>query len=853
MSYSLQQRFIKFKPWLIKPWLTLGTVLAILWLLIFSGRLVYLHHEAAANSHNTLDPKILPAKTETQQLFEALMARVKTGFVSIETDGTISLPAKDYILARKVANQAISDSEASLLSRLYHSIAGKAVQQQIAFWNHSRRFVALRDNLPQAGAQTTTRWQVRNQWDENAIATQWVPLSYGYINGGRLQAGFNDWISVANKGVLHFQTELNLAKKRRLQLQVIGQPDISRLPNNATLAACYPLTKNELKRGKTPACHPVKESVSDSSAYVISLTLPAGKHRLVVPVSPAINQEKKLAGLPIYLTEENQYAWEAVQEYHRNPVLSEDKNYRFIVKTQDGIALTHMDNAKPTRYTRDKGLVTLVGYERSDRYALSGLLSRSKLPRDKTEIHLTLDSRLQALAQKHLQKEMPKLGKNKEFAQKRRAAVVLMNPTTGAILAAANYPNPPAGIHRWDRISFSQLYPNRDPFGVNAWQGLDNHNAPGSTFKTVTAMAALQATDEGREDLEKMLKGLNANDFEQHTGLAINAFSYQADPNPDISSTVRNAGNAGLHGALPHKNKEGKTVYPALRIIGKKGCPSRPSHSDTLGLKEAVRDSLNIWFARLGVMMDENNLETGGIDTHLAAMSRLLGFGSLHSLSPKSLPLQRIYGGKGRGDILNAYAGSLSLDNVNLIRREQQLLSEGRIEINSALQRLTQNSFGQGVATTPLQMARVMASIATGYTPKPYLFAQWDGQAIDAPERQQLKIAQIDYLRQGMKAVTEAGTARAAFNKHYPTGQCRTYGKTGTAQLGRGKHRSPFHTAWFVGWREDINKTADVSFACMVTHAYASGKDSGGTVCAPIIARILNEMDKKPAKQAAKQ
>jgi len=847
MSYSLQQWSSK-----LKPWLKFTTALAILWLLLFSLRLCHLQNEVVLNSQNTSDKKTPQTKTESQQLFEAMMARVAAGFVTIAADGTIRLPAKDYILVRQVTNQAISEQEASLLKRLYHSIAGKAVQQQIAVWNHSRRFVALRDNAPQAGAQTTARWQVRNQWDENAISTQWVPLSYGYINGGRLQAGFNDWISVADNNVLRFQTELNLSKKRTIKLQVIGQPDISRLPANAKLAACYPLTATELKRGKTPACRAVKNTVSDSSAYVISLTLSAGKHKLILPISPAINQEKKLEGLAIYLTEDNHYAWESVREYHRNPVASEDKNYRFIVKTKDGIALTQMDNAKPTRYSRDNGLITLLGYERSDRYALSGLLARSKLPQDKTEIHLTLDSRLQALAQQHLQQEIPKLGKNKQFAQKRRAAVVLMNPTTGAILAAANYPNPPAGIHRWDRISFSKLYPNRDPFGINAWQGLDNHNAPGSTFKTVTAMAALQATDEGREDLEKMLKGLRPSAFKQHTGLAINAFSYQADPNPEIASMVKNAGNAGMQGALPHKDKEGNTVYPALRITGQKGCPSRPSHSTTLGLQEAVRDSLNIWFARLGVMMDENNLETGGTDTHLAAMSRLLGFGTLHSLSPSSLPLYRIRGGKGRGDVLNAYAGSLSLDNAKLIRREQQLLSEGRIEINSALQRLTQNSFGQGVATTPLQMARVMASIATGYIPIPYLFEQWDGTTLDPPEKRPLKIAQIDYLRQGMKAVTEAGTARAAFNRYYPNGQCRTYGKTGTAQLGRGKSRSPFHTAWFVGWREDDNKQADVSFACMVTHAYASGKDSGGTVCAPIIARILSDMDKKLTKQTTK-
>jgi cell division protein FtsI/penicillin-binding protein 2 len=101
-----------------------------------------------------------------------------------------------------------------------------------------------------------------------------------------------------------------------------------------------------------------------------------------------------------------------------------------------------------------------------------------------------------------------------------------------------------------------------------------------------------------------------------------------------------------------------------------------------------------------------------------------------------------------------------------------------------------------------------------------------------------------------MKAVPEVGTAKQAFGRFYSKGRCRSYGKTGTAQLsGRGKSkRASYNSAWFIGWRDDKKGRPDVSYACMVTHAYASGKRSGGSVCAPIVARILRDMDKEKEK-----
>lgn len=826
---------------------------------VFLFRLGFLYSSATLqDDNNNSDNSIKKPKTETQLLFEELIQ--SKHLFKIKNDGRIVLPTKDYALLQKVTGGVLSKKDELLLKRLYYSIAGKSLQYQVRLWNHSRLFAAVRDNIQHSGKSTESRWIPSDHWGEKPLSSDWIPLNFGYINGGELKKGFNDWISVSNEVPITFTLKQNFSHNKIITLQVVGQPDISKLVGKKTLYACHPLTLKERKKGKDNHCKKVTSIDPSVSAYMIKLALKAGLHKIQLTVTPTTNSKRKISGLAISLNkQQNQFKWQPLAEYKRNPVASShsaDENYSFHLTTQDGKALTNPIDATPSRFSFDNGLVPLIGYDTSDRYALSGIFSRSRLPHDQTKIRLTIDSRLQAIAQKHLIKEIPSLGTNKAYAKRRRAAVVLLNPQTGAILAAANYPKPKKGIHRWDRLSYSRLYPNRDPFGVNAWQGLNNNNAPGSTFKTVTALAALQAADEGRDDLEKMIKGLSKNEFKNLTGLDISASSYQPDPDPEVASTVFNAGHAQLAIALPYysKTKQNKTVLvkPKLRISGGGGCPSKPIYSSTLGMKEAIRNSLNIWFARLGIMMDKDNLDTGGKDTSLATMATLLGFGSISSLTNEKIPLRRIKGGAGRGDILNAYAGGISLNNSRIIKKEQTLLKEGRIEHNSALQRLSQNSFGQGVATTPLQMAKIAATIATGRIPQPYLIKQWDNKEYLGKKGRKLKPSLIQYLKQGMKAVPEAGTAAKAFKRFYKQGQCQTYGKTGSAQVVKAKKRgedSPFNTAWFIGWHEDKNAKPDVSFACMVTHTYAKHKRSGGSVCAPIIARILKDMATKPSNK----
>lgn len=782
------------------------------------------------------------SRTEAHQLFDELMTHNE--LITVQPDGSLQLPNTDYLLAFEAANKTVPAESKTLLKRLYGSVAGKAVQQQVAWWNHSRRFAALRDNLPQQGEQAAN-WTAHDLWGGVLQGHKVVPLDYGYVNAGQLPQYFNDWLSVSGQDKVFFRQTIKTATARTLRLQVIGQPDISQLARQAkvTLQAC------QFDQGKT-RCKTVRRATPAAEAYRITVRLAANRrYKLEVPVKPALNNTLKVDGLPIHLQRaasdnspyNNQhYAWQPVFEYKRNVIAHSREQFRFKLAMADGTMLFDSLQDYPTQFTRDYGLLSLIGYDSSDRLALAGLVSRSKLKKNNTEVRLTLDAALQKTAYKHLQRELKqKIDPKGRFNKQRRASVVLINPKTGAVLAAANYPNPPADVHRWDRLSFSKLYPTRDPFGVSAWQGLDSNNTPGSTFKMVTALTALQAAEEGRDDIRSIIRGLNERQYFAKTRLAVTRSSYDPDGDASVgspTSSVKNAGNATLLGSMPHRNVNKKMVYPRLRDArcGKK------KNSKNLGLSEAVRDSLNIWFARLAVLLDENNLATGGKDTNLVAMADRLGFGTKLALAQQGSPLNplgKLTAHKGRGSVLTAFTGGLTLKSY----------SNSRYATGDALQRLSQNSFGQGVTATPLQMARVASTVATGYLPQPYVLSTWAGDRLDSPDNVKLEPDNIELLRTGMKAVPEVGTARRAFAANYPEGSCQVYGKTGTAQVatGRGKRakRQRYYSAWFTGWHEDKNGKPDIAFACMVSHTYIRGHDYGGDVCGPIVARILRDRE----------
>lgn len=786
------------------------------------------------------------ARTEKHRLFDELM--LQPSLVEFSENGGLRLPSKDFLLAARAKGETLDKMTRSLVARLYDTIAGKAVQQQVAWWNHSRRFSAVRDNVRQKGTAST--WVAKDNISGVRDGHSNVPLDYGIVNAGKIPQHFNDWLSVTGQDKIIFQRQVDPKVQRKVMLQVIGTPDVSALkPHKVIIEAC-----ESGKNKKAVVCKRVANTTTQAEVYRLYLTLASNQSQtLSLPVSPAHSKQLNLDGLSIHINqkkskpevpqaiERQQYAWMPLRPSAAGGRGNRDV-FNYTVATARGTELFDSIENKPSNFTRDQGLLSLVGYESQDRLSLAGQLSRAKLDKSSTEVRLTIDDDLQRNALKHLEEQLKIIDPSGKYDDERRAAVVFLRPETGAILAASSYPNPPSDVNRWDRLSFSKLYPTKDKFSVHAWQGLDNNNTPGSVFKIVTSLAALKAAEEGDTNVRQMIRGLKPRAFKQLTGMSVTSSSYQAKPGS--TSLVRNASNAPLLRAMPHKNKEGKTVRPPLRSTQGEGCPAKSVLSKDLGMRESIRNSLNTWFVRTGVMMDEGNLETGGKDTQLAKMAEQLNFGQKLPLAQLGTPLNpagKLTNHKGRGSVLSAFMGDLTL----------RTNSNGLYAKGDALQRLSQNSFGQGVATTPLQMARVSTLVATGGLPQPYLLDSWNGKKLESPESKQLSFDDIDLLRAGMKAVPEVGTARAAFKKYFNDGKCRTYGKTGTAQVRGGANKSSRYSAWFTGWFESEDGTPEVSFACMVTHTYIYGKSYGGEVCGPIIARTLRDMVNKRRQQGA--
>ncbi len=133
------------------------------------------------------------------------------------------------------------------------------------------------------------------------------------------------------------------------------------------------------------------------------------------------------------------------------------------------------------RYIRGEPGSSVVGRDALGRRVLLTGLDDHKIPPG-GNVHLTLDTTLQHLAEKHLEATV------KRFRAK-GGTVVMADPFTGAILALASYPF-------FDPNQFRSQH--RDRWRIRA---VTDTYEPGSVFKAVLAAAALEEGVVGREDL----------------------------------------------------------------------------------------------------------------------------------------------------------------------------------------------------------------------------------------------------------------------------------------------------------------------------------------------------------------
>jgi penicillin-binding protein 2 len=105
-------------------------------------------------------------------------------------------------------------------------------------------------------------------------------------------------------------------------------------------------------------------------------------------------------------------------------------------------------------------------------------------------------------------------------------------------------------------------------------------------------------------------------------------------------------------------------------------------------------------------------------------------------------------------------------------------------------------TIGQQVRTTPLQIARMLATIVNnGRRPDLTLVKAIDGKPVPVKPGTQLNGTKWSMLKEGMQWTVSRGTANDVLGpNHFPI---VTGGKTGTAQTGQGRNRDH---AWYMGY-----------------------------------------------------
>ncbi len=505
-----------------------------------------------------------------------------------------------------------------------------------------------------------------------------------------------------------------------------------------------------------------------------------------------------------------------------------------------------VDRPWATPAAQELGVASWVGLSGLDGYALGTAAYRAAgaQKRDIT-LELSIDPQVQALVDRAVRdllerrapesKFLPSVddeGKGKRVDSLRRASIVIMSAkraTAGEILAAASWPrvNNPAGLNYWDVRALDRVARWHSPLASRAWADTDQLIQPGSTFKVVSALALLQAyADDPKTELRNLLRGVSASSLVAQLGVQRHKRDSRFTPIDrqfiDVGAPVHNNNYSDLTDApYDFRCRHRTEFYQAGESI--KG---------QFGLRHALGISSNIWFAGMVAGRGQKHMKLGikPSEHPLAlAMNSSYNFLGSHSF-PLVDPAIALGDRQWRAGRVEAQSITASFLRGGI---------DGRI---SDLD-LGRASYGQKVQATPTSIATIMAAIALGEqvrpTLLPYKTARERGDPLLRASSPTKADELMNELRCGLQAVVSGNGTGKALRAVSPRLADSVYAKTGTAQV----EGTDLDTAWFAGWVEWENERAlqgngrhgDLAFACMVTHA----DKGGGTVCAPLIARLL--------------
>ena len=592
---------------------------------LFGSRLIYLQGQADASRDDGNERR---AATEDKQLFYDLL-RVR--LLVPRKDGGLAMRSSDYLMVKAAQKDdqpppGVNRAEQGRFLRLlYNSPAGVIVRQQVRLWNETRRIAGIRDNRTLGPSDKNKVFWRAVTGNGHPIATgKLMPETFGFVQGATLSTGFSEWVTVPKRTkAVVYRTTVPAGQGKSLTIQVVGNP--TKVPARAKVTRLK-LEKHKKKSIKYWPC----EIPMRAARVVVPLT--GRVQPIEITVQPAINCAPIIFGLAIRLVHRKQlkktvkkvykpgvgmvvvkaeeskpekifraaffgdwyFAWREVKRSKKAVI-----GGAFTIRTRDGQLMTdNSGKGNPTELTYDMGMVPLIGFGINDASSLSGLLRQSKIPPNGLEVTLTIDGRIQRIASETMRHYFTKVFRGTRFDKKRKGAVILMDAETGAILAIGGWPMPQRGATSWDYTSFAVSNPNRDPMAIMAWEVIDGNNTPGSTFKPLLSLAIMRSR---RGRLLRVMKGLTAGEFPSLFGIGPGTGAYQ------IPGSPKSIANFGRSPMSRYFN----------RVSGNALCGNSTASDPTIGVKQAVQFSLNVWFSRIAVMLD---IET--VDKFIAVLKR---------------------------------------------------------------------------------------------------------------------------------------------------------------------------------------------------------------------------------------
>ena len=353
-----------------------------------------------------------------------------------------------------------------------------------------------------------------------------------------------------------------------------------------------------------------------------------------------------------------------------------------------------------------------------------------------------------------------------------------------------------------------------------AWASAGSAFAPGSTFKPVTALAAIEhvvTRNAGR--MEDSLRGRKTISDALAPGRmppGVNVENGYVEFPYDGALARRTPKCGPSRNAVLAANRSRicNLTQPVLIARSISSCGTETAKM--FGLCEAIRKSVNNYFLALALAMEEaapSHLSGGDGDPAVVEMARRL--------------VPDFYGMLPQEDLGNRWSRFNGNGFVGIGSSESQGATVSRLFA------LGQNAFGQDLQANTASMAAVYAAIATGCRTTPWLSG---GEQRCQPifEGSDREIANAFDLMQktlvaGLISVVNHGGTLSSYMGNRPW-RANVRGKTGTAQIGNG-----LHTAWVSGWIEGDGDDDRYAFACMVTETTRQG----GEVCGPIVRKVL--------------